>query len=88
MNDENSVVETNYIKSGELSIIHKCAHTMIFLEDSELLNLVTGDREHQNYGITHTIPYQLVDEKLTENLIDSYKTTCRTLEEVLFIIYH
>ena len=78
LNDENSVVETRYIKSGELSIIPpNVAHTMIFLEDSELLNLVTGDREHQNYGITHTIPYQLVDEKLAENLIDSYKTTCR-----------
>ena len=78
LNDENSVVETRYIKSGELSIIPpNVAHTMIFLEDSELLNLVTGDREHQNYGITHTIPYKLVDEKLAKNLIDSYKTTCR-----------
>ena len=43
LNDENSVVETRYIKSGELSIIPpNVAHTMIFLEDSELLNLVTG----------------------------------------------
>jgi len=78
LNEENSVVETRYIKPGELSIIPpNIAHTMIFLEDSVLLNLVAGEREHQNYGITHTIPYKLVDEKLSENLIDSYKTSCR-----------
>ncbi|MAR64512.1 MAG: hypothetical protein CMB83_01075 [Flammeovirgaceae bacterium] len=76
--EENSVVETRYIKPGELSIIPpNIAHTMIFLEDSVLLNLVAGEREHQNYGITHTIPYKLVDKKLSENLIDSYKTSCR-----------
>ena len=78
LNEENSVVETRYIKSGELSIIPpNIAHTMIFLEDSVLLNLVAGEREHQNYGITHTIPYELVDKKLSENLLDSYKTSCR-----------
>ena len=78
LNEENSVVETRYIKSGELSIIPpNIAHTMIFLEDSVLLNLVAGEREHQNYGITHTIPYELVDQKLSENLLDSYKTSCR-----------
>ena len=32
---------------------------------------------NQNYGITHTIPYKLVDDRLAKNLIDSYKTTCR-----------
>ena len=37
---------------------------MIFLEDSVLLNLVNGERAHKNYGITHTIPHKLVDEKL------------------------
>tara|TARA_X000000368_G_scaffold409605_1_gene391837 strand:+ start:34720 stop:37263 length:2544 start_codon:yes stop_codon:yes gene_type:complete len=78
LNEENSVVETRYIKSGELSIIPpNIAHTMIFLEDSVLLNLVAGEREHQNYGITHTIPYELVDKKLSKNLLDSYKTSCR-----------
>jgi len=78
LNEENSVVETRYIKAGELSIIPpNIAHTMIFLEDSVLLNLVAGEREHQNYGITHTIPYDLVDKTLSQNLIDSYKTSCR-----------
>ena len=78
LNEENSVVETRYIKSGELSIIPpNVAHTMVFLEDSVLLNLVDGEREHQNYGITHTIPHELVDKKLSENLLNSYKTSCR-----------
>ena len=78
LNEENSVVETRYIKPGELSIIPpNIAHTMVFLEDSVLLNLVAGEREHQNYGVTHTIPYKLVDKKLSENLIDSYMISCR-----------
>lgn len=78
LNNENSIVETRLIKSGELSIIPpNVAHTMVFLEDSVLLNLVTGEREHKNFGITHTIPYKLVDENLSQNLVNNYKTNCR-----------
>ena len=78
LNKPNSVVETRLIKEGELSIIPPyVAHTMIFLEDSILLNLVNGERDHQNYGITHTIPHKLVDEQLSKNLIESYKIECR-----------
>ena len=78
LNKPNSVVETRLIKEGELSIIPPyVAHTMIFLEDSILLNLVNGERDHQNYGITHTIPHKLVDEQLSRNLIESYKIECR-----------
>ena len=78
LKDPNSVVETRLIKEGELSTIPpNVSHTMIFLEDSILLNLVNGEREHKNYGITHTIPHKLVDEKLFQNLIESYKVDCR-----------
>jgi nucleoside-diphosphate-sugar epimerase/2-polyprenyl-3-methyl-5-hydroxy-6-metoxy-1,4-benzoquinol methylase/dTDP-4-dehydrorhamnose 3,5-epimerase-like enzyme len=78
LTDKNSVVETRYVKSGELSVIPpNVAHTMVFLEDSVLLNLVAGEREHENYGITHTIPHELVDKKLSKNLLESYKTNCR-----------
>ena len=74
----NSVVETRLIREGDLSTIPPyVAHTMIFLEDSIFLNLVNGEREHHNYGITHTIPYKLVDQQLFSNLINSYITTCR-----------
>ena len=78
LNKDNAITETRLINSGELSVIPpNVAHTMIFLEDSVLLNLVTGEREHKNFGITHTIPYELVDDNLSQNLIDNYKTSCR-----------
>ena len=78
LSDENSVVETRLINSGDLSTIPPyVAHTMVFLEDSIFLNLVNGEREHDNYGVTHTIPHKLVDKKLFNNLLDSYVTSCR-----------
>ena len=76
--NKNSIVETRLINEGDLSTIPSyVAHTMVFLEDSIFLNLVNGEREHENYGITHTIPHKLVDEKLLNNLIDSYVRSCR-----------
>ncbi len=76
--DKSSVVETRIVKEGELSIIPpNVAHTMIFLEDSILLNLVSGERQHQNYGVTHTMPYTLVDSEMAEFLIQNYKYKCR-----------
>ena len=73
-----SVVETRLIKDGDLSTIPpNVAHTMVFLEDSVFLNLVNGEREHENYGMTHTLKYELVDTKLGDLLIKSYKTDCR-----------
>ena len=81
LNDKNSVVETRLIKEGQLSTIPpNVSHTMIFLEDSILLNLVSGEREHSNYGLTHTVPHKLVDKRLQNNLIQSYKVKCRVCE--------
>ena len=37
---------------------------MVFLEDSVFLNLVNGEREHENYGMTHTLKFELVDRQL------------------------
>lgn len=75
---QNAEVETRITKAGDLSVIRpNVAHTMVFLEDSIFLNLVRGEREHENYGITHTIPYVLVDEDFRKNLIQNYKTECR-----------
>ena len=74
-----SPIETRIIKSGEIAVIRpNVAHTMVFLEDSLFLNLVRGEREHENYGITHTIPYRLVDDKFKNDLINNYKTNCRS----------
>jgi nucleoside-diphosphate-sugar epimerase/SAM-dependent methyltransferase/dTDP-4-dehydrorhamnose 3,5-epimerase-like enzyme len=76
--DSDSVIETRLIQEGDIAVIKpNVAHTMVFLEDSIFLNLVRGEREHNNYGITHTIPYNLVDEKFKNQLINGYKKDCR-----------
>lgn len=78
---ENAALETRLIKAGDLAVIRpNVAHTMVFLEDSIFLNLVRGEREHDNYGITHTIPYKLVDENFRINLIKNSKIECRSCE--------
>lgn len=82
LSDPNSVVETKLIKKGDLSTIPPyVAHTMLFLEDSVFLNLVNGDREHLNFGITHTYKYELVDEKLLKTILKVYKPNCRVCNE-------
>jgi len=73
-----SPIQTQIIKPGDVAIIKpNVAHTMVFLEDSIFLNLVRGEREHENYGITHTIPYILVDEAFRKDLMDHYSFKCR-----------
>ena len=37
--------------------------TQWFLQKTQLLNLVRGERDHENYGTTHTIKHIFVDEK-------------------------
>ena len=79
LNYENSKIETRLIKAGDISIIEKnIAHTMVFLEDSVFINLVDGERAHENYGQTHTFPLELVDNALAEIYLSTYKTDCRT----------
>lgn len=74
----NAPIETRVINEGDIAIIKpNVAHTMVFTEDSVFLNLVRGEREHENYGVTHTIPYKLVDDEMRDKLLASYKTTCR-----------
>ena len=47
---------TQVVNEGQLSVIKpNVAHTMVFTKDTTFLNLVRGEREHDNYGITHTI---------------------------------
>ena len=43
-----------------------------------ILNLVRGEREHDNYGITHTIKHNIVSEKEKELLLSCYKFDCRS----------
>ena len=53
---------------------------MVFSKDTTFLNLVRGERDHENYGITHTIKHDLVDEKEKNLLLNCYKFECRSCE--------
>ena len=76
--DEKSAKVTHLVNEGEMIVTQpNVAHTMVFTKDSIFLNLVRGEREHKNYGITHTIPYKFVDEKEKNKLVSIYKTNCR-----------
>jgi nucleoside-diphosphate-sugar epimerase/SAM-dependent methyltransferase/dTDP-4-dehydrorhamnose 3,5-epimerase-like enzyme len=76
--DEKSIKVTHIVNEGDMIITQpNVAHTMIFTKESIFLNLVRGEREHENYGITHTIPYKLVDEKEKDVLLSIYKFECR-----------
>jgi nucleoside-diphosphate-sugar epimerase len=70
---------TQVVNEGQLSIIKpNVAHTMVFTKDTTFLNLVRGEREHDNYGITHTIKHVFVDEKEKDMLFNNYKFECRS----------
>ena len=70
---------TQVVNEGQLSIIKpNVAHTMVFTKDTTFLNLVRGERDHENYGITHTIRHIIVDEKEKNLLLKYYKFDCRS----------
>jgi len=75
----NSPKITQVVNEGQLSIIKpNVAHTMIFTKDTTFLNLVRGERDHKNYGISHTIRHWFVDEAERDLLMSSYKFECRS----------
>ncbi len=75
----NSPKITQVVNAGQLSVIKpNVAHTMVFTKDTTFLNLVRGEREHENYGITHTIKHVFVDEKEKNLLLECYKFECRS----------
>lgn len=68
----NSPIKHQIIKAGDLSIMPPMvAHAMIFLEDSVLVNLVNGNRDHDKFG-EHTIKYELVKQEEVEEYISKY----------------
>jgi nucleoside-diphosphate-sugar epimerase/dTDP-4-dehydrorhamnose 3,5-epimerase-like enzyme len=85
---------TQVVNAGQLSIIKpNVAHTMVFTKDTTFLNLVRGERDHENYGITHTVRHVFVDEKEKNLLLKSYKFNCRScgntnLKRVVSLGYH
>ena len=75
----NSPKITQVVNEGQLSIIKpNVAHTMVFSKDTTFLNLVRGERDHEKYGITHTIKHVFVDEKEKNLLLKCYKFECRS----------
>jgi len=75
----NSPKITQVVNEGQLSIIKpNVAHTMVFTKNTTFLNLVRGEREHDNYGTTHTIKHVFVDEKEKDLLLSCYKFDCRS----------
>ena len=77
LNDKSPKI-THIVNEGDLIVTKpNVAHAMIFTKDSIFLNLVRGEREHKNYGITHTLPYKLVDENEKDLLLSIYKYECR-----------
>jgi len=79
--EDNATKVTHVINEGD-SVVTKpnVAHTMVFTKDSIFLNLVRGEREHDNYGITHTLPYPLVLDDEREMLLKNYKFNCRACD--------
>jgi nucleoside-diphosphate-sugar epimerase len=78
----NSPKITQAVNAGQLSIIKpNVAHTMVFTKDTTFLNLVRGERDHENYGISHTIRHWFVDEKERDMLMNCYKFECRSCGE-------
>ena len=70
---------TQVVNEGQISIIKpNVAHTMVFSKDTTFLNLVRGEREHENYGITHTIKHTFVNEEEKDLLLSCYKYDCRS----------
>ncbi len=78
LKEKNSIIETQLVKENQITITKpNVAHSMIFTENTQFLNLVRGEREHENYGVTHTLPYKLADEKFKKMLLSGYKIHCR-----------
>ena len=76
--NKNSIKVTHVVNEGDMIVTKpNVAHTMVFTKDSIFLNLVRGEREHKNYGITHTLPYKLVNEAEGDLLSHIYKFDCR-----------
>ena len=77
--EKNAPKITHVINEGD-SVVTKpnVAHTMVFTKDSVFLNLVRGEREHENYGVTHTIRHVLVNDEERKLLMSCYKFNCRS----------
>lgn len=83
LTDANSLKITKIVNEGDMVITRpNVAHTMVFLKDSIFLNLVPGEREHKNYGITHTIPSKIISEEDAKDICRGYNFRCRICNNI------
>jgi nucleoside-diphosphate-sugar epimerase/quercetin dioxygenase-like cupin family protein len=76
--EKNAPKITHIVNAGDLIVTRpNVAHTMVFTQDSIFLNLVRGEREHENYGITHTVSHKIVLDEDRDSLLKNYKLNCR-----------
>ena len=76
--NKNSPKITHIVNEGQLIVTKpNTAHAMVFSKDTTFLNLVKGEREHINYGVTHTTRHVLVDSDEKNLLLNCYKFECR-----------
>jgi nucleoside-diphosphate-sugar epimerase/SAM-dependent methyltransferase/dTDP-4-dehydrorhamnose 3,5-epimerase-like enzyme len=76
--EKNTPKITHIVNAGDLIVTRpNVAHAMVFTQDSTFLNLVRGEREHENYGITHTVSHQIVSDEDRNFLLKNYKINCR-----------
>jgi nucleoside-diphosphate-sugar epimerase/quercetin dioxygenase-like cupin family protein len=76
--EKNAPKITHIVNAGDLIVTRpNVAHTMVFTQDSIFLNLVRGEREHENYGITHTVSHKIVSHDERNFLLKNYKLNCR-----------
>lgn len=69
----NAPIHSHLAVAGDLVITPPMvAHTMIFVEDSVILNLVEGNRDHDKFG-KHTIKYELVSENDKQAYLEKFK---------------
>jgi len=77
--NKNSPKITHVVDEGQLIVTKpNTAHAMVFSQDTIFLNLVRGEREHENYGVTHTVRHILVDDSEKNLLLSCYKFDCRS----------
>ncbi len=77
--NKNSPKITHVVDEGQLIVTKpNTAHAMVFSKDTVFLNLVRGEREHDNYGVTHTVRHVLVDDNEKNLLLGCYKFDCRS----------
>jgi nucleoside-diphosphate-sugar epimerase len=76
--NENATRISHVVNEGDIIVTKpNVAHAMVFTKKSIFINLVRGEREHKNYGITHTIPHEIINKNDKKNILSYYKFDCR-----------